>query len=141
MRSGEDHHGNLLHFAAEGERIAHLSRGKGGEGVAITLTIDSDSGDSSVLLEEDFFVLLDGIGATGVNAYTSYDMTCYHNSFPAASMYKWLTIFSDRLIDPAYRILEQYVQSHTIQHFDECAVRAGRYRLGHHQRQLLPDGC
>ena len=79
---------------------------------------------------EDFFVLLDGIGATGVNAYTSYDMTCYHNSFPASSMYKWLTIFSDRLIDPVFRtfqaelenVLEEYnmyqdnVGTHTRQH-------------------------
>ena len=79
---------------------------------------------------EDFFVLLDGIGATGVNAYTSYDMTCYHNSFPASSMYKWLTIFSDRLIDPVFRtfqaelenVFEEYnmyqdnVGTHTRQH-------------------------
>lgn len=60
---------------------------------------------------EDFFVLLDGIGATGVNAFTSYDMTCYHNSFPAASMYKWLTIFSDRLIDPVYRTFQAELEN------------------------------
>ena len=60
---------------------------------------------------EDFFVLLDGIGATGVNAYTSYDMTCYHNSFPASSMYKWLTIFSDRLIDPVYRTFQAELEN------------------------------
>ena len=60
---------------------------------------------------EDFFVLLDGIGATDVNAFTSYDMTCYHNSFPAASMYKWLTIFSDRLIDPVYRTFQAELEN------------------------------
>ncbi|MBQ5775306.1 MAG: insulinase family protein [Paludibacteraceae bacterium] len=60
---------------------------------------------------EDFFVLLDGIGATGVNAFTSYDMTCYHNSFPAANMYKWLTIFSDRLIDPVYRTFQAELEN------------------------------
>ncbi len=60
---------------------------------------------------EDFFVLLDGIGATDVNAYTSYDMTCYHNSFPAANMYKWLTIFSDRLIDPVYRTFQAELET------------------------------
>ena len=32
---------------------------------------------SKVSTTEDFFTLLDGIGATGVNAFTSYDMTCY----------------------------------------------------------------
>ncbi len=60
---------------------------------------------------EDFFVLLDGIGATGVNAYTSYDMTCYHNSFPATNMYKWLTIFSDRLIDPVFRTFQAELEN------------------------------
>lgn len=60
---------------------------------------------------EDFFVLLDGIGATGVNAFTSYDMTCYHNSFPATNMYKWLTIFSDRLIDPVFRTFQAELEN------------------------------
>lgn len=60
---------------------------------------------------EDFWVLLDGIGATDVNAYTSYDMTCYHNSFPEASMYKWLTIFSDRLIDPVFRTFQAELET------------------------------
>ena len=60
---------------------------------------------------EDFFVLLDGIGATDVNAGTSYDMTVYYNSFPAANMYKWLTIFSDRLIDPVYRTFQAELEN------------------------------
>lgn len=60
---------------------------------------------------EDFFVLMDGIGATGVNAYTSYDMTCYHNSFPASKMLKWLTIFSDRLIDPVFRTFQAELEN------------------------------
>ena len=60
---------------------------------------------------EDFFVLLDLIGATGVNAYTSYDLTAYHNSFPAAEMYRWLTIFSDRLINPVFRTFQAELEN------------------------------
>lgn len=60
---------------------------------------------------EDFFILMDGIGATGVNAFTSYDMTCYHNSFPASNMYKWLTIFSDRLITPVFRTFQAELEN------------------------------
>jgi predicted Zn-dependent peptidase len=52
---------------------------------------------------DDFYVLMDGIGATDVNAFTSYDMTCYFNSFPANRMLQWLTIFADRLVDPVFR--------------------------------------
>ena len=60
---------------------------------------------------EDFFVLLDLIGAEGVNAFTSYDLTAYHNSFPAAEMYRWLTIFSDRLIDPVFRTFQAELEN------------------------------
>lgn len=60
---------------------------------------------------EDFFILLDGIGATGVNAYTSYDMTCYHNSFPSYQMYKWLTIFADRLRNPVFRTFQAELEN------------------------------
>lgn len=60
---------------------------------------------------EDFFILLDGIGATGVNAYTSYDMTCYHNSFPSNQMLKWLTIFADRLRNPVFRTFQAELEN------------------------------
>lgn len=60
---------------------------------------------------EDFFNLLDGMGATDVNAFTSYDMTCYHNHFPGNQMYKWLTIFSDRLIDPVFRTFQAELEN------------------------------
>ncbi|MCQ2346365.1 MAG: insulinase family protein [Paludibacteraceae bacterium] len=60
---------------------------------------------------EDFFILMDGIGATDVNAFTSYDMTCYHNSFPAGQMYKWLTIFADRLRNPVFRTFQAELEN------------------------------
>ena len=60
---------------------------------------------------EDFFTLLDGIGATDVNAFTSYDMTCYHNHFPANQMLKWLTIFSDRLDKPVFRTFQAELEN------------------------------
>ena len=60
---------------------------------------------------EDFFNLLDGIGAEGVNAYTSYDVTCYHNTFPPAEMERWLTIFSDRLINPVFRTFQAELEN------------------------------
>ena len=62
--------------------------------------------EAKISSTEDFFNMLDLIGAEGVNAYTSYDLTAYHNSFPAAEMYRWLTIFSDRLINPVFRTFQ-----------------------------------
>ena len=60
---------------------------------------------------EDFFVQLDRIGAEGVNAYTSYDLTAYMNSFPASEMYRWLNIFSERLINPVFRTFQAELEN------------------------------
>lgn len=67
--------------------------------------------EAKVSSTEDFFNLLDIIGAEGVNAFTSFDVTAYHNSFPAAEMYRWLTIFSDRLIDPVFRTFQAELEN------------------------------
>ncbi len=67
--------------------------------------------EAKVSSTEDFFNLLDLIGAEGVNAFTSFDVTAYHNSFPAAEMYRWLTIFSDRLIDPVFRTFQAELEN------------------------------
>ena len=67
--------------------------------------------EAKISSTEDFFVMLDLIGAEGVNAYTSYDLTAYHNSFPAAEMYRWLTIFSDRLINPVFRTFQAELEN------------------------------
>ena len=60
---------------------------------------------------EDFFALMDYIGAEEVNAYTSYDLTCYHNHFPANQMQRWLTIFSDRFDKPVFRTFQAELEN------------------------------
>ena len=60
---------------------------------------------------EDFFVQLDRIGAEGVNAYTNYDVTAYMNSFPESEMYRWLNIFSERLINPVFRTFQAELEN------------------------------
>ena len=83
---------------------------------------------------EDFFVLLDLIGAEGVNAFTSYDLTAYHNSFPAAEMYRWLTIFSDRLINPVFRTFQAELENV----FEEYNMYANE-PSSQAQKQLMED--
>ena len=58
--TGEHDNGDILHLTAEIERVTHLGGGEGGEGVAITLTIDGNAGNAAVLLEENLLVLLNG---------------------------------------------------------------------------------
>jgi predicted Zn-dependent peptidase len=47
--------------------------------------------------------LIQNIGGKNTNAYTSYDETVYFNSFPPEEIYKWLELYSERLINPVFR--------------------------------------
>ena len=81
----------------------------------------------------DFFNLMDGIGATDVNAFTSYDMTCYTSSFPACQMNKWLTINADRMINPVFRTFQAELENV----FEEYNMYAGDVRT--QQRDKLME--
>ena len=52
---------------------------------------------------DEFSNLIQFIGGEGLNAATNYDMTFYHNSFPAYQMERWLTLYADRLTNPVFR--------------------------------------
>ena len=59
----------------------------------------------------DFSNLTESYGGVGLNAYTSYDETVYHNSFPASAMYKWLELNSERLINPVFRSFQAELEN------------------------------
>ena len=48
--------------------------------------------------------MLGEIGGTGINAFTSYDETVYHNTFPASQIDAWLAIYAHRFQDPVFRL-------------------------------------
>ncbi|MCX4245838.1 M16 family metallopeptidase [Paraliomyxa miuraensis] len=48
--------------------------------------------------------LLEELGGTGVNAFTTYDETVYHNTFPASQIETWLSIYAHRFEDPVFRL-------------------------------------
>ncbi|HWB73868.1 MAG TPA: insulinase family protein [Nannocystaceae bacterium] len=48
--------------------------------------------------------LLEQIGGTEVNAFTTYDETVYHNTFPASQLGAWLEIYAHRFEDPVFRL-------------------------------------
>jgi zinc protease len=48
--------------------------------------------------------LLEQIGGTGVNAFTTYDETVYHNTFPASQLPAWLEIYAHRFENPVFRL-------------------------------------
>ena len=61
-------------------------------------------------LPNEFDNLLKGIGSTGVNAFTSSDMTFYHNSFPPNQILKWLEIYSHRFQEPVFRSFQSELE-------------------------------
>jgi len=67
--------------------------------------------EAKISSTEDFFNLLDLIGTEGVNAFTSYDLTAYVGSFPEAEMLRWLTIYSDRMINPVFRTFQAELEN------------------------------
>lgn len=55
--------------------------------------------------------LLEGMGGTGVNAFTSKDVIAYHNSFPSNQMEKWMEIYSHRFEHPVYRMFQSELET------------------------------
>lgn len=71
---------------------------------AIYHLIDSISFLSSqIAIANEFDKLMDGIGATEVNAFTGTEMTCYHEVIPAGELNRWAAIESGRFKDLVIR--------------------------------------
>lgn len=71
---------------------------------AIYHLIDSFSYEGSkIAIANEFDKLMSGIGATGINAYTSTDRTCYHEVIPSSELTRWAMIEADRFRDLVIR--------------------------------------
>lgn len=71
---------------------------------AVYHAIDSISYLSSkIAIASEFDKLMESIGASGVNAYTSTDRTCYHEVIPATELERWAAIESGRFRDLVIR--------------------------------------
>ena len=50
--------------------------------------------------------ILQQMGCTGLNAYTTYDVTCYHNTLPSNQLENWMKVYSERFRNPVYRLFQ-----------------------------------
>ncbi|MCR9164230.1 MAG: M16 family metallopeptidase [Nannocystaceae bacterium] len=55
--------------------------------------------------------LLRLLGGRGVNAFTTYDETVYHNTFPASQVEPWLQIYAHRFEDPVFRLFPSELEA------------------------------
>lgn len=60
---------------------------------------------------DEFSNLVQSLGGEDLNAFTSYDETCFMNSFPSYQMERWLTLYSDRLIHPVFRTFQAELEN------------------------------
>lgn len=71
---------------------------------AIYREIDSISYQASLLaIPNEYDKLMTAIGATGTNAYTSTDVTCYFENIPSNQIENWARIQADRFEHPVIR--------------------------------------
>jgi predicted Zn-dependent peptidase len=64
-----------------------------------------------ISISNEFTSLIDGIGATELNAGTFYDFTIYYNTLPSHQINKWLEIYSERFIHPVFRAFQSELES------------------------------
>ena len=50
--------------------------------------------------------ILQQMGCTGLNAYTTYDVTCYHNTLPSNQLENWMEVYAERFRNPVYRLFQ-----------------------------------
>lgn len=55
--------------------------------------------------------MLDGMGATMVNAFTSEEVVAYFNEFPANQMEKWMELYSHRFKHPVFRLFQSELET------------------------------
>lgn len=56
-------------------------------------------------------VIMAEMGATGLNAATSYDVTTYHNYFPANQLAKWMEVYAERFRHPVFRLFQTELEA------------------------------
>ncbi len=55
--------------------------------------------------------LLKKYGGTQVNAFTSLDITAYHNVFPPNQLEKWMNIYAERFRNPIFRLFQSELET------------------------------
>ncbi len=85
-----------------------------------------------ILVKNEFDRIYSGAGGSGMNAFTSEDMTAYFITVPANKLELWMWMESDRLLHPIFR--EFYAERDVV--FEERRMRTDSTPLGKFQEQL-----
>lgn len=83
-------------------------------------------------LPTEFDKLVKSIGGTGLNAFTSADMTVYHNAFPGEQLDKWIEIYSHRFQNPVFRSFQSEL---------EVVYEEKNMGMDNFQRKMFEEMC
>jgi zinc protease len=61
-------------------------------------------------MPNEFDKMLKSIGSEGVNAFTSDEITFYHNTFPPSQIERWLDIYAHRFQKPVFRSFQSELE-------------------------------
>ena len=80
------------------------------------LSIQSEINNLSIkaadfAIPNEFDRLMEGMGGTWINAFTSDDVICYLNKFPGNQIEKWLEVYSHRFINPVFRLFQSELET------------------------------
>jgi predicted Zn-dependent peptidase len=85
-----------------------------------------------ILVKNEVDRIYSGQGGSGMNAYTSEDMTAYYINVPANKLELWMWMESERLFHPVFR--EFYAERDVV--FEERRLRTDSTPLGRFEEQL-----
>jgi predicted Zn-dependent peptidase len=88
--------------------------------------------ERKVIVKNEWDVLFSREGASGVNAFTSEDMTAYFENVPANKMELWCWMESERIYHPVFR--EFYAERDVV--FEERRMRTDSTPLGKFQEEF-----
>ncbi len=80
------------------------------------LTIQSEINKLSIkaadfAIPNEFDRLMEEMGGTWINAFTSNDVVCYLNKFPGNQIEKWLEVYSHRFVNPVFRLFQSELET------------------------------
>jgi predicted Zn-dependent peptidase len=85
-----------------------------------------------LLVKDEFSKIYTENGATGLNAFTNSDVTCYINTIPSNKLELWAWMESSRLMDPVFR--EFYKERDVV--YEERRLRTESTPTGRFQEQI-----
>ena len=88
--------------------------------------------ERKVIVKNEFDVLFSREGASGVNAFTSEDMTAYFENVPANKLELWMWMESERIFHPVFR--EFYAERDVV--FEERRMRTDSTPLGKFEEEF-----